>query len=150
MKNLGGKLFPYFNSTSYSGLVGKPTTCARALNISNLNGVLDAELDVDGREVAEEENAVVELGREEPISEPEEDGQRHAERERGVAQKKLKKKKNVKRRIELRSAGSRVRIPREDVSLFRLQSRDHVCNSLNRPFLSLFCTQINFNAADFN
>ena len=108
MKNLGGKLFPYFNSTSYSGLVGKPTTCASALNISNLNGVLDAELDVDGRKVAEEEDAVVELGREEPISEPEEDGQRHAERERGVAQKKLKKRvmSSAHRIAERRVAGS--------------------------------------------
>lgn len=40
----------------------------------NLYRVLDTELDVDGRKVAEEEDAVVELGREEAVPEPEEDG----------------------------------------------------------------------------
>ena len=63
-----------------------------------------------------------------------------------------KSRKNETRRAAqhinaLRSAGPWILIPREDISLFPLQSCDKTCNSSHVPILSMLCTLINFNAS---
>ena len=60
-----------------------------------MDGIPDALVNVDGGEVAEQEDAVVEFRGQQPIAQLVEDGQGHAQRERRVAQQQLKEKRNI-------------------------------------------------------